>query len=276
MEYYVTLIKDDQNKHDKTSLRTSLREPLEFKQPYKVAVTDIIIKKPLEIQIGKVSMSLLNSNSIEKFFYIYASEGELVIDIFKRLDNEIKDYFIEKEYQKQMNKTSDWKISEKPKNKEDWYNYIKQNQNQYKHAYFYFSISNKIWFESDEKRQLKFYGQMKDLTERFWINSTELYIVSYDLTEKRVHIEEPYYIKTNIIDFQYFGSKCLPILACFSMNGKSHVQFVNPHYINVNHTNIFSISIEIIDANNNCIKTKNLNLSITLHFKPNGSICEFT
>ena len=191
MDYYVTLFKNDQNKYDKSLFRTSLREPLRFKQPYKVAVTDIIIKKPLEILIGKVSMSLLNSNTVEKFFYIYGSDGELAIDIFKRLDNEINDYFIDLEYMKQLNKTSDWKITEAPKSREDWYNLIKQNPNQYTRAYFYFSIANKIWFESAEKRQLKFYGFMKELSERFWINSNELYIVSYELNQKRLNIEEP-------------------------------------------------------------------------------------
>ena len=106
MSFYVTLPSNSSMdlypQNTISAFTVSLKEPIRLETNYEVALVEMTYKHSWSLNVGKLYVDLVDPNYLDTFDLVY-HDGENIKNFAYRLNGEIVQYYIEKEYNRRFN-----------------------------------------------------------------------------------------------------------------------------------------------------------------------------
>jgi hypothetical protein len=262
----------------------ALKEPIRLDTNYEVALVEMSYKHSWSIKVGKLYIELVEPAYIDTFDIVF-HDGEHIRNFANRLNGELHQFYIQKEYDRRFD------LKEK--------NLTEENTllplTKYAVTSLDFRVIEQIkslpWIKSlptfmadpfkfimylPSKARIRFDGKITTILnlEEKWYQSSEQvkWIYSGTIDDPNPNIIQSLFIYCDIIDYQYVGDAYVPLLRnvvvenSFPKTAIAH--YDNPHYVTINKSEINSIHVEIRDDTGEKIKFDQGKVIIKLHFRP--------
>ena len=288
MSFYVTLPSNSSMdlypNNTLSEFAVQLKDPIRLDVQYEVALVEFTYKHSWSLEVGKLVIDLLNERDYDTFNLVY-HDGESISSFTHRLNGEIWTYYIKKEYNRryELNKkgflTNDVLAPPSlysPSNlnhdvikdirKSEWFKSVPSFTNDPFKFVIYQPGYSRIKFEGDILKILNL--------ENNWYRSTtdNKFLSSGLIEDPSPSIIQTLFIYCDIIDYQYVGNAYVPLLRNVVVDNSylktSWVQYDNPHYLNINKSEISVIRVEIRDDTGRKVKFDNGKVIAKLHFRP--------
>lgn len=269
MSFYITLPSDSSKNTYKDNTQSNftvlLQEPLNISE-YEVGLAEINYFHKIKIKIGELTFYNNKSEKI-KIADIEAFEGEQYDSIIKRIEKSLLNHFGENSNKIEQNRTF-------------FNNEVIQNHFTYKTKdiiNFEGEIFNYFFDISVDKPKKKDDVINVDiLNDQILIQppSFEEYLIIIEHKFDYIHINNSFYIYTNIIEEQIVGNTKTKLLRNVNLQGKFmdniSIIYDNPHYVSLKLTEIQRININIRDNLGQLIDFSNetTRVIVKLHFRP--------
>lgn len=267
-----------------TDFSVQLIEPLRLDIKYEVALVELTYKHSWSLDVGKLTIHNLDSIEFDEFNLIY-HDGENIASFTNRLNSEILEFFIKKEYMKRyLIFTSNDEIPEHIKIPSTHYDSLIRDQsvvNEINKSLIdnipqFRSEKYRIYIYVPKSQEIKFDGKILNILnlQNIWYKSQndERYIQSGVINDPNPNFVQSLFIYCDIIDYQYVGDAYVPLLRNVVVDNQylktAWVHYDNPHYVSINKSQISTIKVEIRDDTGQKIKFDNGKVILKLHFRP--------
>lgn len=288
MSFYITLPSNSSMElypqNTLTDFSVQLIEPLRLDIKYEVALVELTYKHSWTLEVGKLVIKLPDSIEIDEFNLVY-HDGENIASFTNRLNSEILEYYIEKEYLKRyMISTSNEEIPDNIKIPTTHYDSLTRDQavvNEINKSLIdnipqFRSERYRIYIYIPNNQEIKFEGKILNILnlQSIWYKSlaNQRYINSGVINDPNPNFIQSLFIYCDIIDYQYVGDAFVPLLRNVIVDNQylktAWVHYDNPHYVCINKSQISTIKVEIRDETGQKIKFENGKIILKLHFRP--------
>lgn len=288
MSFYITLPSNSSMElfpnNTMTDFTVILKEPLRLDIQYEVALVELTYKHSWSLQVGRMIVRLTNEYSYDVFYLVY-HDGENIKSFVNRLNGEVSEYYIKKEYNRRYDlfKANSSESIALPKseynNRDKESNVISEiinseyfrllprfSSDEHRFIMYIPGEKDEIWFDGDITKIL-------NLERRWYFSSPDdKFLKSGVIDDPSPNIIQSLFIYCDIIDYQFVGDSFVPLLRTVVVDNSylktAWVHYDNPHYLNVNKSEISSIKVQIRDDNGNKIRFENGKIIAKLHFRP--------
>ena len=288
MSFYVTLPSNSSMdlypNNTISAFSVSLKEPIRLETNYEVALVEMTYKHSWSLNVGKLFVDLVDPNYLDTFNLIY-HDGENIKNFAYRLNGEIVQFYLRKKYDRRFNLQQNSLTEENtllPTTEFGITNQDYQVIEQIKSLQWFKTLPN---FTADPfrfvihilgKAKVRFDGnilKILNLREKWYETSeNDKWISSGVIEDTNPNLIQSLFVYCDIIDYQYVGDEYVPLLRnvivenSFPKTAIAH--YDNPHYVNINKSEINSIHVEIRDDLGEKIKFDQGKVIVKLHFRP--------
>ncbi len=287
MSFYVTLPSNSSMdlfpNNTISNFSVALKEPIRLDTYYEVALVEMTYKHSWSLNVGKLFIDLIEPAYLDSFNLVY-HDGENIKNFAYRLNGEITQFYLEKEYNRRFNifqnntteentllpssnfsvSNQDYKVIEEIKALQ-WF----------KNLPTFLADSYRFVIHIAGKAQVRFNGKIINILnlQEKWYQASEnvKWIYSGIIDDPNPNLIQSLFVYCDIIDYQYVGDAYVPLLRnvvvenSFPKTAIAH--YDNPHYVNINKSEINTIHVEIRDDTGEKIKFDQGKVIIKLHFR---------
>lgn len=294
MSFYISLPSNNNSKffynNTTSDFTTQLQAPLKLNTNYKVGLVELIYNQSWNVNLGELEiLDTLNDNEFKSIVTIDILDGSSVFSLINKINFEINKHCIMHEYHrrrslamKQNGNSKDEYFKLKLDENNEILVSLEQNPPNKKvlsdiektigMSPKLFFINHKVNFNLRKNLKLKFSDKLQmilHLNKKYFtendLQSTEIIYNDY------LKVVNTFYVYTDIIKYQFVGETFSPLLRNVVVNTDylkpCSVIFENPHYVELNKTEISTINISIRDEFGENIKFLEGSVIVKLHFK---------
>lgn len=288
MSFYVTLPSNSSMdlfpNNTISNFSVALKEPIRLEKNYEVALVEITYKHSWSLNVGNLFIDLVEPKFLDKFDLVY-HDGENIRNFALRLNGEIIQFYLEKEYNRRFELQKNNITEENTLLPNAQYSVSNQDYQVVEQIKSLPWFKNLPFFLADQYRfvihisgiaHVRFDGAILGIlnlkAKWYYASDNVKFIYSGTIDDPNPNIIQSLFVYCDIIDYQYVGDAYVPLLRnvvvenSFPKTAIAH--YDNPHYLNINKSEINTIHVEIRDDSGQTIKFDKGKVIIKLHFRP--------
>lgn len=265
----------------------TLKQPIRFDCQYEVALVELTYKHSWSLNVGKLFIELADQDGWDSLDLIY-HDGENIKNFALRLNAQVQQYYIEKEYNRRFIMRESGKTEQNLILPDSKYTSTNKNfevldqilsSNWYRNLPMFTADPYRFVINFRDKSRVRFDGNIIKILnlENNWYKAIEnaQFITAGLIDDPNPNIIESLFIYCDIIDYQFVGDAYAPLLRNVVVDNifpkTAWMHYDNPHYVDINKSEISTIHVEIRDDIGEKIRFDGGKVIIKLHFRPKKS-----